>query len=201
MTMRQSYSSGRAAAGRVSWGLADQALSSLTNFGLVVLVARSVQPAEFGAFSVVYAMFALALGAARAIAGEPLLIAHSATTVERWRWGVAGACGAALLTGALAGLGCIVAGLFARVVVEVGGSGGPARQRRRHGKLARVGAFAIDPALVDDDAARLHQHVGVGDEPDQPRRAPAQLVQRQVAVALLLGLDQREERRRLRPLV
>jgi O-antigen/teichoic acid export membrane protein len=113
VTMRQSYSSGRAAAGRVSWGLADQALSSLTNFGLVVLVARSVQPAEFGAFSVVYAMFALALGAARAIAGEPLLIAHSATTVERWRWGVAGACGAALLTGALAGLGCIVAGLFA----------------------------------------------------------------------------------------
>ena len=36
--------------GRAVWTLADQALSSLTNFGLAILVAGSVSAAAFGAY-------------------------------------------------------------------------------------------------------------------------------------------------------
>ena len=41
----------RPVAGRAGWGLIDQAFSSLTNFALGILIARTVPIAEFGAFS------------------------------------------------------------------------------------------------------------------------------------------------------
>ena len=52
------------------WGLADQMLSSVTNFLLGLLVARSVGPGEFGACGLAYATYTLALGAARALASD-----------------------------------------------------------------------------------------------------------------------------------
>ena len=55
-----------------------------------------------------------------------------------------------------------------------------------------MGRLAVDPVLVEQQAARRHQHVGVGGEADQLRRSPRQLPQRQKGVALLLGLAQRE---------
>ena len=47
---------------RTGWGVADQVLSSLTNFGLSVVVARAVGPAGFGSFTLVFTAFTTALG-------------------------------------------------------------------------------------------------------------------------------------------
>ena len=53
-----------------------------------------------------------------------------------------------------------------------------------------MGRLAVDAALLDQQAAGVDQDVGVGVEADQLRGAPRQLVQRQVGVALLLGLGE-----------
>ena len=50
------------AAGQLGWGLGDQALSSLTNFALSLLVAREVGVDQLGVFSLVFATYLLALG-------------------------------------------------------------------------------------------------------------------------------------------
>ena len=46
---------------RAGWGIAVN-LSSLTNFALGVVVARAVGPAGFGAFTIVFTAYTLALG-------------------------------------------------------------------------------------------------------------------------------------------
>ena len=89
--------------GRLGWGAADQAVSSLTNFALAVLVARSVGARSFGAFALVMSVYALVLGAARAAVGEPLGIRHSASSVTGSRRLFADATGAAAVVGAICG--------------------------------------------------------------------------------------------------
>jgi O-antigen/teichoic acid export membrane protein len=98
--------------GRLSWGLADQLLSSATNFALGLLVARSVPPSEFGAFAIAYAVYILALGGSRALAGEPLVVRFSESDPDEWHAGVRSAAAIALVTGSIVGLGCFVAGFF-----------------------------------------------------------------------------------------
>jgi len=95
---------------RFGWGLADQLLSSATNFLLAVLVARTVGPSDLGAFSVAYATFTFSLGAVRAIAGELLAVRHSAVSADEWREGVTRSAGTALMAGMVVGVGCLIAG-------------------------------------------------------------------------------------------
>jgi O-antigen/teichoic acid export membrane protein len=95
--------------GRFGWGLGDQLLSSVTNFLLGLVVARSVGARDLGAFSLAYATFTLSLGATRAIAGELLVVRHSAVSEEHWRYGVKRAAGTAVMTGVVVGAGCLVA--------------------------------------------------------------------------------------------
>ena len=95
--------------GRFGWALADQLLSSATNFLLSLLVARSVGPRELGAFSVAYTTFIFSLGAVRAIAGELLVVRHSAVSADEWRHGVMRSAGTALMAGIVVGVGCLVA--------------------------------------------------------------------------------------------
>ncbi len=102
--------------GRFGWGLGDQLLSSITNFLLGLLVARAVSPRELGAFSLAYATFTLSLGAIRTMAGELLVVRHSAVSAAEWRYGVKRAAGTALMAGLIVGVGCMVAGAI------VGGS-------------------------------------------------------------------------------
>jgi len=90
-----------ASARRLGWGVGDQALSSLTNFLMGILVARSVSPEDFGAFSLAFAVYVLALVTSRGLTGEPLLVRHSHTTDEDWRWATASASGLALGIGVL----------------------------------------------------------------------------------------------------
>ena len=96
---------------RFGWALADQMLSSATNFLLALLIARTVGPHELGAFSLAYATFTFSLGAVRAIAGELLVVRHSAVSANEWGDGVRRAAGTALMAGIAVGTGCLVAGV------------------------------------------------------------------------------------------
>lgn len=93
-----------------SWGLLDQSLSSLTNVALGILVARASSPAEFGAFSLAISSYILALGTARALSSEPLVVRFGAASTARWREATAAAAGVALVVGLGAGAVCVVVG-------------------------------------------------------------------------------------------
>lgn len=92
---------GAATARRVSWGFADQALSSLSNFALGVLVARTVSQDDFGAFSVAFTTYTVALITSRALASEPFMIRHSTGSREAWGAATAGSSGMAIIVGLL----------------------------------------------------------------------------------------------------
>lgn len=79
---------------RFGWGLADQALSSLTNLALGLVLARSVGAEDFGAFGIIFATYLLILGISRALCTDPLGIRVSAVSKSDWRDGVKSATGA-----------------------------------------------------------------------------------------------------------
>lgn len=97
---------------RLGWGLADQGLSSMTNFALGVVVARSLAPPEFGAFGIAFGVYTMALGVTRALTGEPLIVRFSAAHTEGWSGATRAATGAAILVGTITGLGCIALSRF-----------------------------------------------------------------------------------------
>ena len=45
---------------RLGWGVADQAVSSLTNFAVSIYVVRTLGATQFGAFSLAYVTYAFA---------------------------------------------------------------------------------------------------------------------------------------------
>lgn len=98
---------------RSAWAVADQAVSSLTNFALALVVARTVSVREFGAFGLVFASYTFALGIARAVSTEPLALRYSTSSDEERRT----AAGMALGTTLVVGLGgSFVCGLIAAIV-------------------------------------------------------------------------------------
>jgi glycosyltransferase involved in cell wall biosynthesis len=102
----------RHVAGRLSWGVADQALSSLTNFAVGIVVARSLGIRELGAFSIAFATYQVGVNASRGLATDPLAVRYSGTEVRRWRRAVASSTGMATAVGLVAGACCAVAGLL-----------------------------------------------------------------------------------------
>ncbi len=100
----------RGGTGEAFWALVDQALSSLSNFALTLLAARTLPPAEFGGFALVFAGYLLALGAARGIAAEPLSVRASGVEETGWRVATSQAAGAAAWVGLVFGLGFIAVG-------------------------------------------------------------------------------------------
>jgi O-antigen/teichoic acid export membrane protein len=95
--------------GRAGWGVADQILSSLTNFALSVILARAVGSAGLGSFTIVFTAYTTALGISRAATSEPLMVRFSAPPHLAWRDGTAQATGAALLAGVFLGCCCLAA--------------------------------------------------------------------------------------------
>ncbi len=94
----------------IGWGLGDQAISSLTNFGLGIAVARSVSPYEFGVFTIVFSAYLVALNLSRAFSTDPLIVRFTASNPGAWRSAVSDASGTALLiSGAFAGASLVVA--------------------------------------------------------------------------------------------
>jgi O-antigen/teichoic acid export membrane protein len=93
---------------RLGWGVADQGMSSLSNFAVSIYVARTLGATQFGAFSLCYATYAFALNASRGLATDPLMVRFSGTDLPTWRRAVASCTGTAAVVGLAAGA-CVLA--------------------------------------------------------------------------------------------
>lgn len=124
---------------RAAWSLADQVLSSGTNFLMLFLVVRTASITEVGAFGLAYTTFFFILAAVRGIAVEPLVVRYVNSSPDVWRAGAASASGLSLLLGSLIGSLLVLAG----VALD-----GPVWEA-----LAAMGA--ILPGLLVQDAWRL----------------------------------------------
>lgn len=91
-------------------GVADQAVSSITNMAITVVAARLLDPRGFGLFVLVMTVYIILVGLVRAVALEPLLIRGVAIEAGLER----NAVGATTALGALAGAGCVLIGLATR---------------------------------------------------------------------------------------
>lgn len=95
---------------RLSWGLADQAMCSLTNFLLSAYIARTLGATQFGAFSLAYVTYGFANNASRGLSIEPLLVRFSGPVLNRWRRAAGGCTGTALLVGLVTGSLALITG-------------------------------------------------------------------------------------------
>jgi O-antigen/teichoic acid export membrane protein len=129
---------GRAMAGRLSWGLADQAVSSMTNFAVGIYVARSLGVTAFGIFSLAWVTYSLVLNVSRGLATDPFMVRFSGVATESWRPAVARSSGTALTVGIVMGAVSVLAGIV------VGGPVG----------AAFVALGAVLPALLLQDSWR-----------------------------------------------
>ncbi|MBU6533601.1 hypothetical protein [Streptomyces mayonensis] len=110
----------RGMVGRLSWGLADQAASSLSNFVVGVYVARELGLTAFGVFSLAWVTYGVVLNVSRGLATDPLVVRFSGVPEPAWRGAVARSSGTALGVAAAIGAACLAVGL------AVGGTVGPA---------------------------------------------------------------------------
>jgi O-antigen/teichoic acid export membrane protein len=101
----------RALRGRAVWTLVDQAVSSLTNAVLALVVARSVDGADFGAFSIALFTFGFVIGIGRAMVCDPFVIHYSDAEGPRRRQAAREASGASAVYGVATGVLCAAAGV------------------------------------------------------------------------------------------
>ena len=136
----------RALGARRSLVMADQAVSSLSNVLVTIIVARVVTQEEFGAFSVALVAYQLATGAVRATVGEPYLSVHSTDT------GVARAAAAGDLLRASVVASVLASAVMAVAALAIGGDAAS----------ALLALAVVFPFLGAQDALR---HVAVVDRP------------------------------------
>lgn len=110
---------------RAGWGLVDQTLSSVTNFAVFVLVARTVGPSELGAFSLGFALYLLTVDALRSVAVEPMLVRSSTAGQEGHRASAGAVTGLAVTVGAgvgilALGVGLVIRGTTGAVLIPLG---------------------------------------------------------------------------------
>ena len=104
---------------RLGWGLADQGVSSLTNFAVVLLAIRTVGSAQFGAFSLAYVTYGFVLSASRGLVTGPLQVRFSGTDLPTWRRAVAECTGTAAVAGLVSGIGVLAAALLLHGTAKV----------------------------------------------------------------------------------
>jgi O-antigen/teichoic acid export membrane protein len=68
-----------------SWGLVDQGLSSITNLGLSVAIAKTSTLSGFGAYALGYAAYAIVTGIVVNASTIPITIQHGAESLDRFR--------------------------------------------------------------------------------------------------------------------
>jgi O-antigen/teichoic acid export membrane protein len=88
---------------RLGWGVADQAMSSISNFAVNIYIARSLGAVQYGAFALAYVTYGFALNASRGLATDPLLVRFSGTDVPTWRQAVRRCTGTAATVGLVTG--------------------------------------------------------------------------------------------------
>ncbi|MFZ1288198.1 MAG: hypothetical protein WAR57_14300 [Candidatus Phosphoribacter sp.] len=124
---------------RAGWNLANQLLSAMSNVVLAIVVARTQDAQAFGAFSVSFLVFGIAVAVERALVGQPLQILHSADSPDSFRRAATQGLTAVLGIGVIASFTTATAG--ALIGAEVG-------------QVLYVTAVVL-PALVLQDACRM----------------------------------------------
>lgn len=91
-------------AARLGWGLGDQAVSSLTNFAVGLVVARELGAKGFGVFGIAWVTYTVVLNMSRGVATDPLMVRHGGEESHRqWAAAARSAVGTALAVGLAAG--------------------------------------------------------------------------------------------------
>ena len=88
---------------RLGWGVADQAMSSISNFAVNIYIARTLGAVQYGAFGLAYVTYGFALNASRGLATDPLLVRFSGTHIPIWRRAVTRCSGTAATVGLATG--------------------------------------------------------------------------------------------------
>lgn len=101
----------RPSAGQSRWALADQILSSGTNFGVAIILARSLGPDEFGVFALAFVTWVGAMSLARALLAQPYVIRAAPLGGDEWRNETRLAAGSILGLSAFAGAATVGIGL------------------------------------------------------------------------------------------
>ena len=97
---------------RAFWTFSDQALSSLTNAALAIVVARSVGEHAFGAFALALLTFSFVIGFGRATIADPYLIRFSDADDDARHEANKHATGAAIVLGLAVAAVCVLAALL-----------------------------------------------------------------------------------------
>jgi len=121
----RSGSTGSGIVRRAGWGVADQVVSSGTNFAVNVLILRTLGVEAFGAFSLGFFLYLFAISMARAYPMEPLAIRYHMRSEADWRTGAAAATGTVLAAGLALGVtsmvtGIVLGGVLGAVLVGLG---------------------------------------------------------------------------------
>jgi O-antigen/teichoic acid export membrane protein len=97
---------------RFGWGVADQGMSSISNFAVNIYIAHALGAVQYGAFALAYVTYAFALNASRGLATDPLMVRFSATSVRVWRRAVAACTGTAASIGLVSGACVLVTAML-----------------------------------------------------------------------------------------
>lgn len=84
-----------------TWAIVAQGLSSVSNFGLLLVVAHSTSPAEFGAVAVAAAVAVFLVNVCRAVCGDAFVLKAAALDAPERHLAVSSSAIAAFLTGLL----------------------------------------------------------------------------------------------------
>lgn len=95
---------------RLTWGLADQAVTSMVSFVVGIVVARSLGAVEFGAFSLAWVTYGVVVNISRGLATDPLAVRFSGVPRPVWRKAVASSTGMAIAVGLILGAICVAVG-------------------------------------------------------------------------------------------
>jgi len=110
---------------RAGWGLADQVVSSGTNFAVNVVVLRVLGVEAFGSFSLGFFLYLVAISVTRAYPMEPLAIRYPLRSEHDWRAAASAALGTAVISGvgfsvAALAIGAAIGGLLGGALVGLG---------------------------------------------------------------------------------
>src|SRR5271165_1892310 len=99
----------RHASRRLSWGVADQAMSSVSNLAVNLYIARTLGAVQYGAFALAYVTYGFAVNASRGLGTDPLLVRFSGTDRPTWQRAVTKCTGTASTVGLTMGAITLVA--------------------------------------------------------------------------------------------
>jgi O-antigen/teichoic acid export membrane protein len=97
---------------RISWGILDQGLSSITNAALSFFVARSVSQNGFGSFAVAFTVYTIVIGISRSLVSQPLTLRFSDSSLSVFRKVAPQVSAAAALLGIVTATVCVGFGLI-----------------------------------------------------------------------------------------